>query len=432
MADRDAALVRLLRCHSPSMPSPDREMSLPNPVVVSLSGARSRSDGHSRVAGSTGGPPVHRSSTRRPRRRATQRRRYVPSAQRTVRELPTHAQLGRRAAHRTNDLSAEDPLVRLVVRRSRADVDRSTWLRPGPSPPAQDTVVGATRPDQPSPGARARAAGCCVDVVGLHQHAVHPDRPVRLRRLRDRRRRLRRRSVDRPGRNRDRPPVRDPRRPDRPPTGDPRRRLGGPDHHGAGGAGTELPGAGRHPGGRTTARTGARSPDRRGRHRGDAAEQPCLCRQRDGDGERARCRDRRDGTPAGRSRGQRLAARLRRHADLAGRRRRHLASAARDRAVRATARHRSTARPETARHAGRRRRVRQRLRGAGERLPEPLPARDPGVRCRDDLAVHAHHRHTGGARFDPRRAARRFPRTPTADRHRDPHCDRARCSARSW
>ena len=88
-----------------------------------------------------------------------------------------------------------------------------------PRPRRPDAVVGAARPPRPAGADRARAARRGVDVVGVRQHAVHPDRQLRRRRLRRRRHRRRRRRLDRAGRHHPRPAGRRARRPHRPPPG---------------------------------------------------------------------------------------------------------------------------------------------------------------------------------------------------------------------
>ena len=55
-----------------------------------------------------------------------------------------------------------------------------------------------------------------------------------------------------------------------------------------------------------------------------------------------------------------------------------------------------------------------------------------GLRRLADRVVHAHHRHAGRARPGRRRAARRHPRPPPADRGRDPDRDGADRACRSW
>ena len=77
-------------------------------------------------------------------------------------------------------------------------------------------------PDRLDPTATpgARPAGGRVDECGLRQHAVHPDRQLRRRRLRRRQHRRRHRRRVRPRRHRHRPAGRADRRPDRTTPGD--------------------------------------------------------------------------------------------------------------------------------------------------------------------------------------------------------------------
>ena len=124
---------------------------------------------------------------------------------------------------------------------------RALLGRRGQSPPtdrATDHTPWWAPPDQidAAPSARARSAGGGVDVVGVHQHAVHPDRAVRGRRLRRRQLRVQRRRRRRPHRDHHLAAARLPRRPRRSPARHPHRRLGGADRHRPRRARADLPG----------------------------------------------------------------------------------------------------------------------------------------------------------------------------------------------
>ena len=100
------------------------------------------------------------------------------------------------------------------------------------------------------------------------------------------------------------------RRSDRAPAGAGDRRLARTAADRARRLRTELSAAGGEPDRRSTDGNRAGIRGRRDRRRGDAAQQPGLCDQRARDGGGPRRRDRRDVTPAGRHRDERLALRL--------------------------------------------------------------------------------------------------------------------------
>ena len=225
---------------------------------------------------------------------------------------------------------------------------------------------------------RARPARRGVDVVGVHQHAVHPDRQLRRRRLRRQRHRRRRRRLGRAGRDHPRAAGRRPRRPHRPAPGR-RRRWRSPRRW--------SPRPARSP-----RRSRSSSPPRRiGRPLGlaldflvavvAAEEMPRNSRAYAvsvlamasglGAGVAVMALPLAD-ISAGSWRLVYLVA-----AGLAGRRRRHRPPAARDAALRAPARHRPAARPAPVRRARRRRPAGQPLRRPGQPVPERLPRGRP-------------------------------------------------------
>ena len=240
-----------------------------------------------------------RAAPRRPRaERAAGRRRLVRAGRRTVHSIRRDAS-SRRARRRpswreTTTYRWSIPwfawLFALPLRWTLARRVAAPTQPPARRPAATPWWAPPDRLD-PRDAQRARTAGGGVDVVGVHQHAVHPDRRVRGRRLR------RRRSgvgiagavvragivlvlpvaavADRIGRRRD---------------GDRRGRSPRPLVTALGAAGPDVPAPRRHPGARPPARAGARLHGGGRRRRGDAAELAGLRGERAGDGQRARRR----------------------------------------------------------------------------------------------------------------------------------------------
>ena len=260
---------------------------------------------HRRAALAAHGRRRARPAPPRHRRRADRRRDHVRAGRRPVQRVrPDGATgAGRPRAGGDHPVRLRDPVVRVAVRPAGALDAAPVAPRPRHRP-ARLPRRGGRRPTGSTPrnvlvlGLLAAASMSSAFINTLFTQTVKfaaddfgvGDSGRRRRRLAGARRH--RAGVAR----------RRPRRPPRAAHDRRRRGGGGPAGDRRRRARPDVPVPRRHPGGRPPARPGARLPGRRGRRRGDAAQQPGLRRQRAGDGQRARRRRRGHGAAARRPR----------------------------------------------------------------------------------------------------------------------------------